>query len=53
MQMEEGEGENMESVALTQILHSVVQVGSKVLWCGSLFTQNCHSVCKPLAVEDP
>lgn len=39
----------MESVALAQIPPSVVQVGSKMLWCGRLSTQNARSVCKPLA----
>lgn len=43
----------MESVALAQIIPSVVQVGSKMLCYGNLSTQNGHSVCKPLAVANP
>lgn len=43
----------MESVALAQILPSVVQVESKMLWHGRLSTQNGQSICKPLAVAEP
>lgn len=51
---EDGEEvKNTESLALAQILPSVVQVGSKMLSYGNLSTQNSHSVCKPLDVADP
>ena len=48
---EDGEkGRNRGSVALAQILCPVVQVAPKMLWCGTLLSQNSHSACKSLAV---